>query len=359
MINVDREISNVLVNPLWEDIAWLSVMDYFLARDGDVTSEILDEHLAVTKKVTREDWDRIRFLRDAMTPAHRAQIVDALDAAPREGLVELLAFTCETSREFKAALRKAGAGKSLQRAIDYGMRRFVDEPAVRTVLWKRAKPYATTAARGKWNNEGEHAWRALYVTDTREGADAMKESIAGTWIYTNAPLKERFCWAAAKRVRLMTHGKRALPPLVVAMQESYTGEEITLSAAMLGGKAVLKHVEAKWKEYSRYGIDNNPARTALGGLLALAPRTKAYQDAANKVVPKLMKEDVIGWDDIGLVHGIVVGIEAGRVKTLHPLLEKIAKWKYKPPGYDAHGAERALLAAELVRRRARRTLDAG
>jgi hypothetical protein len=359
MNDVAREIANVLVNPLWEDIAWLSVMDYFLARDGDVTTEILDEHLAVTGKVTREDWERIQFLRGAMTPAYRTQIVDALDAAPREGLVELLAFTCETSREFKAALRKAGADKSLQRAIDYGLRRFVDEPAVRAQLWKRAKPYATTAGRGKWNTDGEHAWRALYVTDTREGADAMKVSIAGTWIYTNAPVKERFCWAAAKRVRLMTHGKRALPPLVEAMQESYTGEEITLSAALIGGKAVLPHLEAKWKEYTQYGLDNNPARTALGGLLALAPRTKAYTDAAKKVIPKLMKEDLLGWDDIGLVNGIVVGIEAGRVKALSPLLEKLAKWKYKAPGYDPHGAERARLAAELVRRRARRALDAG
>lgn len=359
MKDVAREIANVLVNPLWEDIAWLSVMDYFLARDADVTTEILDEHLAVTGKVTRTDWQRIVFLRSAMTPAHRTDIVDALEAAPREGLVELLAFTCETSREFKAALRKAGAGSSLQRAIDYGMRRFCDEPAVRTGLWKRAKSYATSARRGKWLQTGEHAWRALYVTDTRESADAMKEAIAATWEYTNLAVKERLCWASAKRARQLAHGKRALPPLVVAMQESYSHVDVTVSAAVLGGASVQTHLEAKWREYTAHGVHNDPARTALAGLLLLAPRRKAYQDAAKQVIPKMLADRSSGWDDICKLDGLVHGIAAGRVRGLYPLLEKVARWKYKGPSYDAHGTERAVLAAELLRRRARRALDAG
>ena len=355
---VSTEIANVLVTPLWEDIGWMSAMDLYLARDADVTTELLDEHLACNG-LARDAWERLTFLRSALTPDHRPQLEEALEATQRAGLVELIAWTCDTSKQFTAALKRGDAGKSLQPAIDYASRRFAGEPAVAKKLWSRAKSFATSAKGGKWQMAGEQAWRALFVVDTRESADAMKEMVAATFEYTNFGSKERICAAAAKRARFLKHGTRCVPPLVEAMTESYTNEEITHSAVALRGAAVRKPLEDKWKQYTRYQMDNDPARTALGGLLAIAPKSKAYQDAAKKVLPKLLKEKQnVGWDDVGLVNGLVMGIERGKVRALYPLLEKVAKWKITGSPYDNHGKERAELAAELLRRRARRALDA-
>lgn len=355
---VERELAHVLVSPRWEDISWISVLDLFAARDADVTTELLPEHLACVG-VPGEDWERLAFLRGALGPAHRPQLEEALEHTQRAGLVELLAWTCKTAKDFAAALRRAEAGKALQPAIDYASRRFVKEPAVAKRLWARAKPFVTTAApgRGKWQTQGEQAWRALFVTDTRESAEAVAAMVAATFEYTNLPVKERLCSAAAKRARMLKHAARCAPPLVAAMTESYTDEEITHSAVAIRGAAVKARLEDKWREYTTYHMDNNPARTALGGLLAVAPRAKPYQDAAKKVLPKMLADTVIGWSDVGLINGIVMGIERGRIGALRPLLEKIARWKYAPPRFDSHGTERAVLAAELVRRRARRALD--
>jgi hypothetical protein len=355
-MNVSDDIAKVLVLPLWEEIGWISALDFFRTRDADVTREILDEHLACIE-IARADWERVERLRAALTPDHRPQLVEALEHTQRAGVVELLAWTCETSKEFAAALRKAEAGKALQPAIDYALRRFAGEPGVAKKLWARAKPFAKTAADGKWKQDGELAWRALFVADVRESADAVKAMLDATWIYTNHGVKQRLCAAAAKRARMVRDKKRCAPPLE-AVTESYTNEEITHSAIAIRGAAIKKHVEAKWKEYTEYQMDNDPARTALGGMLALAPGAKTYQDAAKQALPKMLKaRKDVGWEDVGLVNGIVMGIERGRIEALYPLLENVAKWKITGSKYDNHGAARAELAAALVRRRARRVLD--
>jgi hypothetical protein len=353
---MDADIAKVLVTPAWEDIDWISVVDLFHARDSDVAPAVLDEQLACVE-VKRADWDRVERLRAGLTPAHRPQLVEALEHTQRAGLVELLAWTCETSKEFTAALRKAEVGAALQPTIDYALRRFAHEPPVAKKLWSRARSFAKTAADGKWKLDGALAWRALFVADVRESADAVKAMVDATWIYTNHGPKQRLCAAAAKRARMLRDRKRCAPPLE-AVTESYTNEEITHSAIAINGAAMKKHVEAKWKEYTEYQMDNDPARTALGGMLALAPTAKLYQDAARKVLPKLLKaKKDVSWDDVGLVNGIVMGIERGRVRALYPLLETVAKWKITGSNYDNHGAARAELAAALVRMRARRVLD--
>ncbi len=357
---VATEIAQVLIQPLWEDIAWISVMDLYAARDHDVTGgEILPEHLACNG-IARDDWERVMFLRSALTPEHTDDLIDALEHTQRPGVVELLAWTCGSTKELKAALKKGEAKKELQPAIDYAMRRFVAEPGVSKQLGKRAMPFATSAAGGKWQVANEQAWRALYVCDTRESADVVAEMIETTYVYTNLGVKERISAAAAKRARMLKERKRCAAPLRVAAGESYTGEEFAHSAAVIEPAKTKRILEEKWKEYTEYQMDNHPAQTALGALLALAPTSKVYQNAAKKVLPKMLKErENVGWDDIGRVNGIVMGIERGKIRALHPLLEKVARWKITGSPYDNHGKERAELAAELVRRRARRALDAG
>lgn len=354
---MQREIAYTLVAPRWENIGWITNIDLFVARDCDVTTDVLDKHLACAG-VTRDDWERVEFLRGALTPAHREQLVEALENTQRAGVVELLAWTCATAKEFASALRRGEAGKSLQPAIDYGSRRFANERAVAKKLLSRAKPFATTAGGGKWQLAGEQAWCALFVSDTAESADAMKAMIASTWVYTNHGVKERLCAASAKRARMLKAKARCAPPLVEAMREDYTIEEITHSAIAIRGAAVKKHVESKWQEYSQYHTDNDPARTALGGMLALTPGSRTYHLAAKRMLPVMLKGKTnVLWSHVGLVNGIVMGIERGRVRALYRLLEDVARWKITGSVYDNHGKERAELAAELVRRRARRTLD--
>lgn len=72
---------------------------------------------------------------------------------------------------------------------------------------------------------------------------------------------------------------------------------------------------------------------------------------------ELKEKQLVGMDDVGLVNGIVMGIERGNIRALRPLLEKVAKWTITGSPYDNHGAPRAELAATLVRLRARRVLD--
>lgn len=356
---VEREIAQVLTTSWWEDIARISIFDVFGVRDADVVDDLTDEHLAVMER-KRDDWEQLKFLRASLTPAHRPQLEEALEHTQKPGLVELLAWTCPRRKDFTAALKRADVTKvkALQPAIDYATRRFVDEPGVAAKLWKRAKSFATTAATGKWQSDGEHAWRALYVTDTRESAGAIAEMIAATYVYTNYGTKERLCSAAAKRARALKHASRCKAPLLEAMTESYTNEEITHSAVAIAGASTKKKLEKKWTEYTTYQMDNDPARTALGGLLAVAPKSKTYQDAAKKVLPKLLKEKKdVGMDDVGLVNGIVMGIERGKIRALRPLLDMVAKWKITGSPYDNHGTARAELAATLVRLRARKVLD--
>jgi hypothetical protein len=356
---VASEIAQTLVQKRWEDINWISGLDLMRVRDGDASGgEILDEHLAIAD-LTRDDVDRLLFLRASLTPEHRPQLVDALEHTQRAGVVELLAWTCSSSKDFKKALKQGEASKKLQPAIDYAMRRFVDEPAVRTQLARTAKPFATSAYRGKWKQEGDGAFRALYAVDVPETADLMREMIAATYEYTNLPLKELYCNAAAKRARFLKAGKRCVEPLLVAAAESYTREELAHSAAVLAAAKARPILEEKWREYTTHTLDNNPANTALGALLALSPKTKRYIDAARKVIPRMLKNDMMFLDDIGMLNGIVMGIERGRVRALYPQLEKIAAWKRELPAFDSGGPNRAALAKALVKRRAQRALDAG
>jgi hypothetical protein len=247
----------------------------------------------------------------------------------------------------------------VQPAIDYAMRRFIREPGVAKKLASRAKSYATSAYGETWNKEGEMAWRALYVSDTPESADVIGTMIKQTYVYTNMGIKERISAAAAKRARMLKKPKPCAKPLLEAAGESYTGEEFTHSAAVIDPAKAKKVIEEKWKEYTAHTLTNNPASVALGGLLALAPKSKAYIDAAKKVLPHMLKEKQnVCWDDVGHVNGIVMGIERGKIRALHPLLEKVVKWKITGSPFDNHGKERSELAAELVRRRAQRALDA-
>ena len=181
---VEREIAKVLTTSWWEDIARISIFDVLRVRDSDVVDDLTDEHLTVMER-KRDDWEQLQFLRASLTPDHRPQLEEAVEHTQKAGVVELLAWTCPRYKDFTAALKRADVTKvkALQPAIDYATRRFVDEPGVAAKLLKRARSFATSAARGKWQTDGEHAWRALFVTNTRESAGAIAEMVAATYVY--------------------------------------------------------------------------------------------------------------------------------------------------------------------------------
>ncbi|MEO8698439.1 MAG: hypothetical protein ABI867_00310 [Kofleriaceae bacterium] len=350
------ELAIALTSPGFHAIVPISGIDLMLVRDADATDAPLDAHLAIAG-LARTDWERWSYLRGALSASERVTIANAVAATAHPGYVELLACTCESAREFAAASRRAfpkGPPAKLAGAFDYAARRFIAEPAVAKRLARRAKSYATTAKRGTWDEDGMLAWRALYVSDVREAADALAAMLAAIFEYTNHGPKERVLHATTKRIRSLTHRTRARAAVMVALAASYSGEEVTHTAIALDGAKLRPALEARWRDYTQYQMDNDPARVALGGLLAIAPRVASYHAAARKILPVLMAEhEDITADDLGLINGLVMGIAHGRVKPLYPLLEKLARWKFTGSRFDNHGPLRAEVAGELMRRRAR------
>lgn len=357
---VDAELAVVAEAPAWASLEWIVSLEFQRVRDGEVTGgEVLDEHLAVAG-ARREDWERLEFLRQHLSFEHQPTLIAALAKTGRAGLVELLAWSSRKSSELSAALRAAKAGAKLAPAVDFALRRFVGEPKVASALARSADRYARSAGTRAWKREGEQAWRALFVSDARASGAAVATLLEQTWNFTNDGPRQQLAAAAARRSRSLTHAKACVKPLLAATGKG-NHPDFVHSAVALAPKQARPLLEARWERYAEYGTNNVHTRLALGGLLALAPATAAYQEAAKAMLPQLLAkyQKDVGWQDVGWVEGLVMGIERGRIRALYPLLERVARWRFTGSVYDQHGPDLALLAGELVRRRARRVLDGG
>ncbi len=305
------------------------------------------------------DWERWQQLRADLVVGHRGPILDALAAGKHPGHVELLAATCASSKQLAKALRAAFRGPTpakLAGAVAYASRRFVDEPSVVAALVRAARPFAVTAARGEWKQGGALAWRALYVTDTAAGADLLATMIDNLHIYTNHPPKQRTFRNTAARVRTHPQRKRCRAAVMNALDDSWVIAPVVQAAVAIGGVAVRRKLEARWREYGEY-TDSDHASIALGGLLGIAPGVRAYHTAANRCVPAFLaknKRPVV--DDVLVVDGIVAGIERGKIRALRPLVAKIAKWKFTPNDYADPSAMQINAATAVMKRRIARVL---
>lgn len=356
--SVEAELALVLASPAWARIDWIVSLETQRVRDAEVTGgEVLEEHLAVAD-CSREDWERLSFLRERLRPEHAAPLESALAKAPRAGLVELLGWTARRSSDLATSARRAKLGPRLAPALDFARRRFVGEPAVARALAKTAGRFARTAGEKRWSREGELAWRALYVADTRASGQVVASLLEQTWRFTNDGPREQLAAAAAVRARSLREARACVAPLVAAAREGYL-PEFAVSAAALAPENARRVLEPRWERYGEYGTLNIPVLVSLAGLLVVSPRERGYVEAARKMLPALLakhRKDV-GWDDVGLVSGLVQGIERGRIRELFPLLERVARWRFTGSVYDQYGAAQALLAGALVRRRAQRVLE--
>jgi hypothetical protein len=354
-MEIQRELDRALESDVVRK-AGLGVfgLDCLRMRDGDVLDgELLDEHFALAS-LEREDVERWQWLRDHVTADHLRDLRNA--GARHPVAIDLVAHACETSKQLASATRSMfprGVPDEFAPVLEYALRRFVHEPAVAKRLLKLALRHASKL------DGNDIAWLTLYVGDTRETAQAVAAMLESTRDYTNHGLNERRLYNSAKRARQLAHRKLCRQSLQQAFKPSWVREEVVHSTlAVVGGKVLGPLLEQRWADCTEYSLDNYQARALAGAMLLVAPKSRKHHDAARDIASSLMRSKVVGFDEVGGVNGIVMGIEGAKIRALRPLLAEIAKWKFKPSEYDNHGPLRAALASELVRRRAKRALTA-
>lgn len=349
------------------DFQWARMFDYLQARDAE---ELAGEpHLPIHFEALNtlpDDYDRMMFLRDAVTRDHREPLIallarDAKAKKPRGrvGLVvELLARTCRTYPDMLGAMR-AALGKKPPKAVEanvtYAARLFATTREARKRLVRAADAYVDTIRDSPM--APAHGYDALYALDTPETATLLNRLVVGYEMYTYGDWPWRKVVAALKRARSLKHAKRCVKGLRAVVEASYHDygrQEAVMSLLHLEGEKIRPIL---FEGFEAWRNVDTKRTSFLAGLLWLEPKSKRWIDEARKAIRRSTKErDGVDMSVVAALRGLLMAIEQKDVRALHPSVATVAKWNATGSAYGTHRMH-VDVAIALAKRRAANILE--